>query len=119
MKYIKKLNIDFDNWDEIYYTTNINFKNIDPDENLHNVLKEFQIGDKILITDKRYGKKNSATIMRILKKDILLKIHKNNINGHNGTSYQNTSIKKCNRQCWWFSIDPEQNHYNLIIHKKI
>jgi len=116
MKYIKKLNINFNDWDEIetvLSSNKIEFNKLTPPINMIDILSNnnYSENDEILISDNKGYRKSK--IMKILKNRILLN---NRHMGHNGKSISNIYINECNNTCWWYSYD---NLYNLIIYKKI
>jgi len=109
MKHIKKLNIDFNNWDELN-GNNISGKLID----IFDLLK---VGDHIVanfIKDKEY--KNQHGIIRCKRKKykytdqtICIEFF-NNINGHNCAS----DCPGKYGHCWFFGIDYDIYKLNIL-----
>jgi len=101
MKYIKQLNIDFNNWDE--YNDDINsFLNRD-------IYNKFKIGDIIECDIETPSKRKhiTGTIKCLEDNDVLIEFN-DDINGHSGES----DCRCHNYNCWWY----DDNDY-LYIHK--
>jgi len=118
MKYIKKLNINFDNWDEIKPNNNV----ININKTLNKAFNELHVGDKILIDfiknginykDKwgliKYkGDEPSFVPMICVEFD-------DNIDGHDG----NNGCNGRHGHCWYFlknSILDIDTFIKIIIH---
>jgi len=107
MKYIKALNIDFNNWEEI----DINNKY------LNDVFDELNIGDRILIDFVRYGiitqqMKNKWGIIKFKKDNVICIEFDDDIKGHDGID---KGCKGKDGHCWYFYKDNPR--YNSSKHK--
>jgi len=105
MKYIKKLNIDFDNWEEINY--------IDIQGSLVDVYNLLKMNDRVNVSFRKEKNYNDEWgIIKFKSNDSICINFNNNINGHDGGSNCEGTIG----HCWCFSKSVQ---YNLYIKKLI
>ena len=109
MKYIKELNINFDDWDEV------NNDIIDINKFLLSAFESLEIGDKVLVDFTRNGNdynKEWGTI-KYKNNNVLCIEFENNIQGHDGFS---AGCRGKSGHCWYFKNNSNES-YNLFIMK--
>jgi len=108
MKYIKKLNINFNNWDEII-----------TGYSLSDIINKLKVNDRINVsfTKNEITYKNIWGVIKYKdnnNNEICIEFDKN-IKGHNG-------YEKCHgklEHCWYFSTYSHYGSYNLYIYNII
>jgi len=106
VKYIKRLNIDFNDWEEVNYEMYIN-------DVLSNVFNKLKVNDKINVSftkEKRY--KKEWGIIKFKSNDSMCVEFDNNISGHDG----NDKCSGKSKHCWYFGLSAQ---YRIYIHKLI
>jgi len=110
MKHIKKLNIDFNNWDEADDVTDIN-------KFLLSVFKLLKINNRVLVNFNKHNHEYSKEwgTIKYKNNNALCIEFDNNINGHNGLF---GGCRGKDRHCWYFRNNNNINkNFNLFIIK--